>query len=68
MGIVDVPYLDRAPLTLVADLVPLDQIERLPETERIRLMDRDMPLIRLCAFEVSATAKLRLAVTREAAA
>ena len=67
LGIVDVPYFERVALKLVADLVPRDQIERMPERAATTLLDQELPLIRLCAFEVSATAKLRLALTHEAA-
>ena len=64
-GIVQVPHLDEAPVALVAELVPLDQVERMPERETTSLLDLELPVIRLCAFEVSATAKLRVALGRE---
>lgn len=64
-GIVQVPHLDMAPVTLVAELVPLDQVERMPEPETTTLLDLSLPMIRLCAFEVSATAKLRMALGQE---
>ena len=62
LGLADVPSLDRAPLVLVADLVAANDIERLPEARSVNLAGIDVAMVRLAPFEVSATAKLRLAV------
>jgi len=67
IGILDCPWIPAAPLRLVADLVPADRIERLPEPRRCRLLDCELPLIAIHAFEASAAAKLRLAVRHHAA-
>lgn len=54
----------RAPLALLVDLVPPERIERLPEPRRERLLGVDLPVLALAPFEASASAKLRLALTR----
>ena len=58
----------RAPLALLADLAPPEHIERLPEAARERLLGLDLPVLMLAPFEASASAKLRLALTRIAVA
>ncbi len=60
--------LARAPLALLVDLVPADRVERLPEPAEETLLDVDVPVLALAPFEVSASAKLRLALTRIEAA
>ena len=60
--------LARAPLSLLVDLVPADRIERLPDSARENLLGVDLPLLALAPFEVSAAAKLRLAVAQIEAA
>jgi len=62
LGIVDVPVIDCASLVLVADLVPAAEVARLPEPQTIELAGVRVAKICLAPFEVSATAKLRLAV------
>jgi len=52
----------QAPMHLLVELVPPDQIERLPEPERREILGVSLPLIRLAPFEASAPAKLRLAL------
>jgi serine kinase of HPr protein (carbohydrate metabolism regulator) len=58
----------RAPLALLVDLAPPEHIERLPEAARERLLGLDLPVLMLAPFEASASAKLRLALTRIAVA
>ena len=48
--------------TLVVDLVPADEIERLPARRSEVILGLALPLIALCPFEASAAAKLRLAL------
>jgi serine kinase of HPr protein (carbohydrate metabolism regulator) len=57
----------RAPVALLVDLAHPEHIERLPEPASERLLDIDLPVLALAPFEASATAKLRLALTRSAA-
>lgn len=60
--------LARASLALLVDLVAADRIERLPEPAEEALLDVALPVLALAPFETSAAAKLRLALTRIAAA
>lgn len=52
---------DAASVCLVCDLVPENDIERLPEPARITLLGIGLPFYRLDPFAASATHKLRLA-------
>ena len=62
LGIVALPsYLKAARLCLVVDLVPGEQVERLPEAARCSLLGVELPLLALDARELSVAAKLRLA-------
>ena len=62
IGIVTIPGVARAPLVLVVDLVPPEQVPRLPDPGRWTHAGVSIPLIMLSAFEASAPAKVRLAV------
>lgn len=61
VGILPVPSAPSAELGLIVDLVPPDRVERLPQADRDRLLDRTLPRLSLAPFEASAPAKLRLA-------
>jgi len=58
----------RAPVALLVDLASPERIERLPQPARERLLGVDLPVLALAPFEASASAKLRLALARIAAA
>ena len=58
----------RAAVVLLIDLVSPDRIVRLPEPSRETLLGVDLPVLALAPFEASASAKLRLALARIAAA
>ena len=60
--------LARAPIALLVNLVPAEQIERLPDPARENLLGVELPVVALAAFEVSAPAKLRLALAQIEAA
>lgn len=60
IGIVTVEATDAAPLFLIADLVPLGAVERMPERTFETILGVPVPLIALTPFEASAAAKLRL--------
>ncbi|HTV44233.1 MAG TPA: serine/threonine protein kinase [Stellaceae bacterium] len=60
VGIVQVETIAEAPLALIADLVPADRVERLPQRRTEPLLGLDIPLIALDGFAASAAAKLRL--------
>jgi serine kinase of HPr protein (carbohydrate metabolism regulator) len=62
IGIVRVAALTRAPLTLVVDLAPLQNRERMPPPETVELLGISVRAIRLAPFEASTPAKIRLAV------
>lgn len=58
----------RAPVVLLVDLASAERVERLPQQARERLLGIDLPVLVLAPFEASASAKLRLALARIAAA
>jgi serine kinase of HPr protein (carbohydrate metabolism regulator) len=58
----------QVPIGLLVDLVPPKRIERLPEPARESVLGLDLPVLALTPFEVSAPAKLRLALAQIAAA
>lgn len=62
IGIVRLEALAEAPVALIVDLVERDALERLPERQSERILGIDLPLIQVAPFEVSAAAKLRLAL------
>lgn len=62
LGIVLLDAVASARLGLVVDLVNPEQVDRLPESNRLELLGISLPLRRLAPFEASAAAKLRLAV------
>lgn len=71
IGVVRVPFLARAVLTLVVELVSAGQVPRMPEPETVCVADRSgigVPLLRLDPFQASAEAKVRLAVRTPMAA
>lgn len=62
IGIVTLPAIKHARLALAVDLVQPGQVERLPEPEWVELLSVKLRLIRLAPFEISAPAKLRVAL------
>ena len=63
VGVVDVPYRDHAPVALVVDLTPAQQILRMPAVESVVLVpeiDIEVRRIQVAPFEASAPAKVRL--------
>jgi serine kinase of HPr protein (carbohydrate metabolism regulator) len=58
----------RAAVALLVDLCSPESIERLPEPQSESLLDVELPRLALAAFEASATAKLRLALSQIAVA
>lgn len=62
VGIVRVPFIGRAPLRLVVDLVPPEAVERMPEAEFCELLRRPIARLALAPFEASTPAKVRLAL------
>ncbi len=62
IGVVRLEGAAEAPLGLVVDLVSAAEVERLPETGSCEYLGITVALIALAPFEVSAAAKVRLAV------
>jgi HPr kinase/phosphorylase len=62
VGILRVPTVNRAPLSLVVDLVAPDRVERLPEPQFCEVLQRSIPLLALAPFEASTPAKIRHAL------
>ncbi len=62
IGVLRVPHLARAPLALVVDLVPPEDVERMPEPSSAVFLGILLPRLALAAFEASAAAKVRLAM------
>ena len=51
-----------APVALLIDLVDLEDVPRYPTYERVELVGFKVPAIKLDPFELSAAAKVRLAL------
>ncbi|OUS17857.1 hypothetical protein A9Q97_01375 [Rhodospirillales bacterium 47_12_T64] len=64
LGLVSFSYCSDVPVGLVVDLVPRDQIDRLPTPEFEEILGVSVPRLRLHSFDHSAVAKLLLAITR----
>ena len=62
LGVIQVQACPSATLVAVIDLVPVADVDRMPEPERVQILDVPLPCFRLSAFEASAAAKVRLAV------
>ncbi len=62
VGIMRIGALAEAPVVLVADLVPSEEVERLPARRREEILGVSLPLIAMAPFEASAPTKLRLLV------
>jgi HPr kinase/phosphorylase len=64
IGIVDLPFRPGATLSVIVDLVPPENVPRLPpeSMDRTELLGLSCPLLKLAPFEASAPLKLRLAL------
>ncbi len=62
LGIVRLPAVSGIPVRVVVDIVPAEEVERLPKPAETMLLGIALPVLRLAAFEASAPAKIRLAV------
>jgi len=67
LGIVKTPGVAEAPVVLIVDLVRGDAVERLPKPVYEDLLGVALPCLALDPFEISAPAKLRLALRQLAA-
>lgn len=64
LGPVRVPAATPAPVALILDLVPLQDVPRLPEPRYEDILDVTLPCLSLHAFEASAAIKAAWALTR----
>jgi len=64
LGLVDVPFIERARLILVCDLVNSDYVPRMPPDpwEQTEIACVAVPLLKLSPFEPSAPLKLKMAL------
>jgi len=63
LGIVEMPHIASAAVTLAVELVDAPEIERLPESaSSAQLLSWDVPLLRVAPFETSAHLKVLLAL------
>lgn len=62
IGVVPVGPPIVAPVTLLIDLVALDEVPRIPTYDKVELVGFKVPAIKLAPFELSAPAKVRLAL------
>jgi len=62
LGVLQVVSAPPTPLVAVIDLVPADEIDRMPDPASVEIESVPLPLFRLAPFEPSALAKVRLAV------
>jgi len=63
IGLVELPWHAPVPVDLVADLVPRDAVERMPEPSWTELLGVRVRHTALHAFDASAPARLRLLLT-----
>lgn len=62
LGLVEVPSVAAAPVALIVDLVPRAEVPRLPEPRFEDILGCRLPVLALHAFDVTAAARLRLAL------
>jgi serine kinase of HPr protein (carbohydrate metabolism regulator) len=62
VGLVRMDAMPVARLSLIADLVAMQDVERLPEPSSETILGLSIPLVAVAPFEVSAPIKLRLAL------
>lgn len=65
IGLMEMPFVDNIPLRLIFDLVPYQQIERMPVAEFITIENVKFPVRFIDPFMASAAAKVRLAIGRD---
>jgi serine kinase of HPr protein (carbohydrate metabolism regulator) len=62
LGVIRLSAVSDIPVRIVVDIVPADEVERLPKPAETMLLGVALPVLRLAAFEASTPAKIRLAV------
>lgn len=64
LGLVAMPYCPKTRVALVVDLIPRDQVERLPNPQSIEFLGLDIPLVKLHAFDAATELKISYALAR----
>ena len=64
VGIVSMPFCTESPVSLVVELVPTEQVERLPEPQFYEIAGHMIPLLKLCAFDASTPVKIKTVLNR----
>lgn len=62
VGVVPMPARARVPLALIVNLVPLEDVARLPDAKTESILGLDLPVLDLFAFEASAPQKVKVAL------
>ncbi len=62
LGVLQLAAKDSVLVAAIIDLVPENEVERMPADDSFPFLGVSVPLFRLAAFEASAPAKVRLAV------
>lgn len=62
VGLLHMPVADPARVRLVIDLVPREDVPRLPDLEKVEILGIKLPRFRLHAFDVSAAVKVHKAL------
>ncbi len=62
LGVLQLAARDSVLVAAIIDLVPENEVERMPADDSFAFLGVSVPLFRLAAFEASAPAKVRLAV------
>lgn len=62
LGLVAMPSAEAAPLALLVDLVPRNEVPRLPEPRFEDILGCNLPRLALHAFDITASVRLRLAL------
>lgn len=64
IGLLSLPFISNIAIKLVVNLVNHEQIERMPEPKFFSCLEQEVPLLSLNSFDASATAKIRLALSK----
>lgn len=62
LGLIKFPVAPATPLGLIVDLVPREDVTRLPDGETVEIMGLRVPLLKLHAFDISTPLKIIKAI------
>jgi HPr kinase/phosphorylase len=65
IGLMEMPFVDNIPLRLIFDLVPFQQVERMPVAQFFTIENVKIPVRLIDPYMASAAAKIRLAIGRD---